>query len=44
MPPKQQKKGDLEDYSDVLTLPKAKVFKFAIIHKKFFAKENRDKI
>ena len=37
MPPKNAKKGDVEDYSDVVGLPKAKVFKFAILFKKFFS-------
>jgi hypothetical protein len=44
MPPKPVKKGDVEDFSDVVTLPKAKVFKFALLFKQFFVKENRDKI
>ena len=33
MPPKPAKKGDVEDFSDVVTLPKAKVFKFALLFK-----------
>ena len=46
MPPKTQAKkpGDLEDFSDVATLPPAKVFKFSVIMKSFFCQENRDKV
>lgn len=45
MPPKQQQKKDaLEDFSDVTSLPAAKVFKFTVIMKTFFSQENRDKI
>ena len=44
MPPKQAKKGDQEDFSDVPTLPKVNVYKFGILLKQFFAKEMRDRV
>ena len=46
MPPKVQAKkaGDLEDYSDLATLPQAKIFKFNLVFKSFFSQESRDKV
>lgn len=46
MPPKPQgkKTGDVEDFSDLATLPAANVFKFTVINKTFFSLENREKV
>ena len=45
MPPKQVAKGkDLEDFSDIGSLPQAKIFKFTVVLKSFFSQENRDKV
>jgi len=44
MPPKPKGKGDQEDFSDVPTLPKVKIFKFALLLKQFYVKETRDKV
>ncbi len=48
MPPKNaaanKKAGDVEDFSDLATLPQAKIFKFSVIMKSFFSLENREKV
>ena len=45
MPPKPVgKKGENEDFSDVISLPQANVFKFTLVHKSYFDQETRDKI
>jgi len=45
MPPKPAgKKGENEDFSDVISLPQANVFKFTLVHKSFFDQETRDKV
>lgn len=45
MPPKPVgKKGENEDFSDVVSLPQANVFKFTLVHKSFFDQETRDKV
>jgi hypothetical protein len=44
MAKKPGKKGEQEDFSDALTLPKVKVFKIGILYKQFAVKETREKL
>ena len=46
MPPRAaaKKPGDVEDFSDLATLPQANIFKFTVICKTFFSLENREKV
>ena len=46
MPPRAaaKKPGDVEDFSDLATLPPVNIFKFTVISKTFFSLENREKI
>ena len=44
MPPKQAKKADENDFSDLPTLPNANIFKFSCVCKTFFSAENREKV
>jgi len=45
MPPKNTgKKGDVEDFSDVSTLPQANIFKFTLVQKSYFDAESREKV
>lgn len=45
MPPKATgKKGDVEDFSDVSTLPHANVFKFTLVNRSFLELESREKV